>query len=99
MSTRAAKKYRPYFTLSELQTIVASLGVESSNERQKALCKYLEGFIYEITKGYRSHSHITSPRASIEERLGVVDISEEDIEKEESRLIRAMEAKHPGALS
>jgi hypothetical protein len=89
--SRSAKKYRPYFTLSELQTLVASLGIENSNERQKSLCKYLESFIYEITKGYRAHSHITSPRATIEERLGVdVNASSEDIASEQARLIKAM---------
>lgn len=88
MSTRGAKKYRPYFTLSELQTISAALAGSADAE----LIRYVESLIYEITKGYRSHSHITNPRASIEERLGVGETQGptiEEIQAEESKLFGA----------
>jgi hypothetical protein len=70
---KAEKKYRPYFTLQELKVLhkLAEDGTYKQVPETGKLSKYLESFIYEITKGYRSPAHITNPRASIEERLGI----------------------------
>lgn len=89
---RGDKKYRPYFTLTELE-FLCDLCKENTNGVTKVE-QYLESFIYEISKGYRSASHITTPRMSIEERLGI-DVDEtqgptiEEIQAEESKLFGA----------
>ena len=77
-SSRAAKKYRPYFTLADLKFLHSCL-VKNPDSNDKLL-KYLDSFIYEIEKGYRTYSHITTPRLTLEDRLGIV--SEEDLEAE-----------------
>lgn len=62
------KKYRPYFTLPELETISAHLRLGSNPPHN--LIRYVDKFISEAKEGYRKESHILNPRPTLEESLG-----------------------------
>lgn len=64
------KKYRPYFTLSEL-TILRDLCSGVANKHQ-ALYKYLYGFVRDIEDGLRVPNHINQP--TIAQKLELDDM-------------------------
>lgn len=62
------KKYRPYFTLPELETISAHLRLGSNPPHN--LIRYIDKFISDAKEGYRKESHTLNPRPTLEESLG-----------------------------
>ena len=62
------KKYRPYFTLPELETISAHLRLGSNPPHN--LIRYVDKFISDAREGYRKESHTLNPRPTLEESLG-----------------------------
>jgi len=70
------KKYRPYFTLSELRHLVSVL---TATEPTSSMCRYLSKYLYDIENGYRAPNHSGIP--SLETKLG---FSKEDKTKFES---------------
>lgn len=62
----AEQKFRPYFTASELQYIIAC--VKSSSSPNMALVRYLESFQIKIERGILSPSLQLQP--TMEEKLG-----------------------------
>lgn len=70
------KKYRPYFSLSELEEISSALksSTQSSPSQSKLqIAKYIDKYILEIRFGTRAPSYSTLP--SMLERLELVDVS------------------------
>lgn len=68
------KKYRPYFSLPELKTILHSLKEQSNPPI--GLIRYVDKFISDIDDGFRKESHSLKPRISLESSLGFVESSE-----------------------
>ena len=66
------KKFRPYFTLPELEVISSAL--KSSQSPQIGLIRYVDKFISDIQNGYRKENHTLKP--SLEESLGFSKPSE-----------------------
>lgn len=66
------KKYRPYFTISELQTITDCLKSHPTPTRL-SLVQYLERFLLEINHGVRKESYIPTPTPTISQKLGFED--------------------------
>ena len=62
------KKYRPYFTLPELETISQHLRLGSNPPHN--LIRYVDKFISDAREGYRKESHTLNPRPTLEESLG-----------------------------
>jgi hypothetical protein len=62
----ATKKYRPYFSLSELKKITDSVRAQN-NLTDVGLILYLEKYISDIEHAFRKENHITVP--SILEQL------------------------------
>lgn len=62
------KKYRPYFTLPELESISTHLRMGSNPPHN--LIRYVDKFISDIKEGYRKESHTLHPRPTLEESLG-----------------------------
>lgn len=60
-------KYRPYFTLPELEELISALKA-SPNPRRLQIARYLEGFILQIKLGVRKENHTLQP--SLEQKLG-----------------------------
>lgn len=56
----ATQKFRPYFTYSELQEIIAALKSQPTPTRQ-TLIRYLHSFIAQIDSGTRQPNHILQP--------------------------------------
>lgn len=54
------QKYRPYFTLPELEEIAAALK-QSPSPRRLQIAAYLEKFIIEIKHGVRKANHTLQP--------------------------------------
>lgn len=61
------KKYRPYFSIEEIQTIITALKNEINPDT--SLLKYLERYVFEIEEGFRKANHTLGP--SMLEKLGV----------------------------
>lgn len=62
------KKYRPYFTIPELETISTHLRLGSNPPHN--LIRYVDKFISDAKEGYRKESHTLNPRPTLEESLG-----------------------------
>lgn len=62
----STKKYRPYFTLSELEHITQC--VKSNNPLNLSLIQYLDKYILDIKSGHRQENHTLKP--TISESLG-----------------------------
>ena len=56
----SAKKYRPYFTLTELKIIQGSLS-SSQNLGYVGIINYLSKYITDIESGYRRENHTLKP--------------------------------------
>lgn len=54
------KKYRPYFTIPEIEEIVTCLK-HSPSPRRLQIAKYLESFIFQIRLGVRKENHTLAP--------------------------------------
>lgn len=63
------KKYRPYFSLPELKTILQSLKEQSNPPI--GLIRYVDKFISEIDDGFRKESHTIKTRIDIRTDLAV----------------------------
>lgn len=70
------KKYRPYFTLPELNHILESL--KNRTEPSVGLISYLERYISDIKAGYRVENLTTSP--SLAQRLDLVPRAPSDLD-------------------
>ena len=85
----ATKKYRPYFTLQELKTLVECVPNSGSHS---SLHRYISGYILQISSGMREHNHILEP--SMGEKLGLDtgenSVSDSEIQKAESELMAKM---------
>jgi hypothetical protein len=75
------KKYRPYFTLAELQTIKHSL--ITSSPSNLPLIRYLDSYITDIERGNRSPNHTNLP--SLEQKLGLSIETENPIRETPAR--------------
>lgn len=60
-------KYRPYFTVPELEELIGALK-SAPNPRRLQIARYLEGFILQIKLGVRKENHTLQP--SMEQKLG-----------------------------
>jgi len=60
-----SKKYRPYFTLQELHTILTTLKADGI---ATGLIRYLDRYIIDIERGTRTPNHVGNP--SLAEKLG-----------------------------
>lgn len=69
----STKKYRPYFTLSELEEIYNALTQMQSNLNLE-LRRYIGKYINDIRDGYRVENHTLKP--SLEEKLGFSTVGE-----------------------
>jgi len=63
------KKYRPYFTLPELEVI--SIGLKTVTPVHVDLIRYLDKYISDIKSGLRQENHTLLP--SMEQKLGFTE--------------------------
>jgi len=66
------KKYRPYFTISELQEISVCLKSHPTPARL-SLVQYLERFIIQINHGIIHSGYNPNPRPTLSQKLGFSD--------------------------
>ena len=80
MNTPAlTKKYRPYFTLPELEFLASSVRKSSITENQSPpidLLRYLESYIHDIKQGFRKENHTLQP--TITQKLELDDSPREN---------------------
>jgi hypothetical protein len=69
----ATKKYRPYFTLEELQVLLESAqsGTPAEVAKRIGIIRYLSKYISDIEAGFRAANYTKEP--TIEEKLGFVE--------------------------
>lgn len=70
----STKKYRPYFTLPELEFLASAVRTSSVQENQVPpidLLRYLERYIEDIRAGFREANHTLAP--TISQRLELED--------------------------
>ena len=64
MNQNLTKKYRPYFTLPELEYLASSVRASSVNAGESPpidLLRYLERYILDIKEGFRKENHTLAP--------------------------------------
>ena len=74
MNQNLTKKYRPYFTLPELEFLASAVRKSSLSEGELPpidLLRYLERYISDIKAGFRQENHTLKP--SLEQRLELED--------------------------
>jgi len=77
----STKKYRPYFTLSELR-FLATLCRDSKHQSAKPVEIYLSKYISDIESGFRSANHVTKP--TLEDKLELTSSPSDDFSLEEA---------------
>ena len=74
----STKKYRPYFSFAELQSLrLALIETVASGQKNLGLISYLDKFIHEISHELRKPNHILEP--NLAERLGMVSADEKEM--------------------
>jgi len=76
--TPSNKKYRPYFTISELQEISLCLKSHPTPARL-SLVQYLERFIIQINHGIITTSYSPNPRPTLSQKLGFSDTGDVEV--------------------
>lgn len=66
------KKFRPYFTLTELKHLHS---LSLADNQLSPMTRYLGRYILEIDSGYRSENYTTNPIPSIEDKLGFSSVT------------------------
>ena len=55
------KKYRPYFSIPELECILSHLKTGEPSQEKLGLIRYLDRFLLDCQRGYRKESHTLMP--------------------------------------
>lgn len=83
----STKKYRPYFTLPELEFLASAVRKSSLSAGESPpidLLRYLESYIHDIKQGYRKENHTLQP--TLAQKLELDDSPRENTGQKLSRM-------------